>query len=219
MDLRKLNSHRVQTSVLFDLVHLRYLHLSIRSHEHLPLPRFKFQKLQVLIVEIENSGSVMIPIVIWTMPQLRIVHFMKTGWRCLPNIPSGEGKHAIVEHLRTITGVGPSWCKKEIFALTPNLTKLEVVLDRIADDSDYFFSSSDDWDYLWPNNPAHDAFFENLRAFPPTLRRLTLCGLSLNWAAMDIVGMLPNLEALELKDNACGNSSGTRWKPSRGVFS
>ncbi|PHT69090.1 hypothetical protein T459_28577 [Capsicum annuum] len=151
--------------------------------------------------------------------KLRIVHFMKTGWRCLPNIPSGEGKHAIVEHLRTITGVGPSWCKKEIFALTPNLTKLEVVLDRIADDSDYFFSSSDDWDYLWPNNPAHDAFFENLRAFPPTLRRLTLCGLSLNWAAMDIVGMLPNLEALELKDNACGNSSGTRWKPSRGVFS
>ncbi|MCD7467246.1 hypothetical protein HAX54_004575 [Datura stramonium] len=216
LDLRKLHfPDGVPTSVLFNLVHLRYLHLSIESHKC--LPHFNFKKLQVLIVEIENCWSVTIPIEIWSMPQLRTVHFMKTGWQCPPNMPSGEGKHAILEHLYTITGVGPSWCKKEIFALMPNLKKLEVVLDRTADEPHDW--SSDVWDYLWPNNPTHDAFFENLRTFPSTLRRLTLCGLCLNWAAMDIVGMLPKLEALELRDNACGNSSRTMWKPSRGVFS
>ncbi|XP_059310863.1 putative late blight resistance protein homolog R1B-16 [Lycium ferocissimum] len=134
--------------------------------------------------------------------------------------PTMKGGHnAILEHLHTIPGVGPSWCKEEIFALMPNLKKLEVVLDRNAEEPLDDFWSSDDWDYLWPKNPAHDAFFENLSAFPLNLRRLTLCGLCLNWAAMDIVGMLPNLEALELKDNACGRSSLTMWKPRKGMFS
>ncbi|XP_060169868.1 putative late blight resistance protein homolog R1B-17 isoform X2 [Lycium barbarum] len=214
LDLRML-CLRDGVPTLFYLVHLRYLHLSINGHKC--LPRFKFQNLQVLIVERENPGSVMMRIEIWRMPQLRYVQFMNTGWRCPPNIPNDEGgeHNAILEHLHTITGVGPSWCKEEIFALMPNLKKLQVVVDRNDEESLDDIRSSDDWDYLWPKNPAHDAFFKNLSAFPPTLRRLTLCGLCLNWAAMDIVGMLPNLEALELKDNACGHYSLTTWRSGR----
>lgn len=258
LDLRKIHGG-VPTSILFDLVHLRYLHLFIRIKDKC-LPRFKLQNLQVLIVEIENSGSVTIHIDIQSMPQLRNVHFIK-GWRCLPNMHRGEGKHKKLEHLHTITGVGPSWCKSEIFALMPNLKKLEVVSDRAVgletvlkiydDESREFFLPSEYRDNLrpdclkkldvvfdpdddeshdlflssrvrenfMPNKPANDDYFENLRTFPPTLTRLTLCGLFLNWEAMDIVGILPNLEALELKDNACGHISGTTWKLSRVVFS
>ncbi|XP_016513838.1 putative late blight resistance protein homolog R1B-17 [Nicotiana tabacum] len=130
--LRKLCFHNDIPASLFDLVNLRYLSLSIDSPKFLPL--LKLQRLQVLTVEIENFASNMIPLQIWRMPQLRSVHFIKTRWRCPPNMANAEGKQVILEHLHTLSGVGPAWCKNEIFALMPNLNKLEIVLDRSVDD-------------------------------------------------------------------------------------
>nr|GLL20344.1 putative late blight resistance protein homolog R1A-3 isoform X10 [Ipomoea trifida] len=52
-------------------------------------------------------------------------------------------------------------------------------------------------------------------AFPVQLKMLTLKGTLAPWDAMEVIGMLPNLEVLKLKSGAC---KGQRWKVSGGGF-
>ncbi|XP_070044423.1 putative late blight resistance protein homolog R1A-10 [Nicotiana tomentosiformis] len=228
-DLRKLYFYGEIPTLVFDLVHLRYLSLYIRDHEFLPL--FNLQKLQILIIEIGKNWADKIPLNIWRMPQLRTLRFMNSGWLCPPIMPSGEEKHAVLEKLQTITGVGPAWCQKEIFALMPNLKNLEIVLKGVAHELWIGISclplievlriivgKIDYTAFSVYRSKAHDAFLKYKSTFPPTLRRLTLGGTCLPWEAMDIVGMLPNLEILELEDDACGVKPKTTWKPSEGGF-
>nr|GMD41363.1 putative late blight resistance protein homolog R1B-14 [Ipomoea batatas] len=47
-------------------------------------------------------------------------------------------------------------------------------------------------------------------ALPQNLKKLTLCNTYLSWENMDIIGRLPKLEVLKLKEFAF---SGPRWKP------
>ncbi|XP_016463933.1 putative disease resistance RPP8-like protein 2 [Nicotiana tabacum] len=228
-DLRKLYFHREIPTLVFDLVHLRYLSLYVGNHEYLPL--FNLQNLQILIIEIGKNWADSIPLNIWRMPQLRTLRFMKSGWLCPPIMPSGEEEHAVLEHLHTITGVGPAWCEKEIFALMPNLKNLEIVLNRVAHELWIPVSSlplietlriivgkMDDNIFAQYQLNARKKFLKYRSTFPPTLRRLTLGGTCLPWEAMDIVGMLPNLVTLELEDDACGVESETTWEPTEGGF-
>nr|XP_016513839.1 PREDICTED: putative late blight resistance protein homolog R1A-10 [Nicotiana tabacum] len=229
LDLRKLYfDNGIPTSV-FDLVHLRYLSLYIEKHEYIPLS--KLQNLQILIVEIGKNWADKVPIEIWRMPQLRTVRFVKTGWQCPPNMPIGEREHTVLQHLHTLTGVGAAWCKKEIFALMPNLKNLEIVLGGVTRDLwkrisclplievlRIIVGKIDYSAFSLYRSKAHADFLKYRSTFPPTLRRLTLGGTCLPWEAMDIVGMLPNLEILELEDDACGVKPKTAWKPSEEGF-
>ncbi|XP_057801619.1 putative late blight resistance protein homolog R1B-14 [Salvia miltiorrhiza] len=52
-------------------------------------------------------------------------------------------------------------------------------------------------------------------SFPLQLRRLTLSGWKLPWSDMTIVGSLPNLQVLKLRNFAC---RGQRWETSNGQF-
>nr|GMD47699.1 putative late blight resistance protein homolog R1B-17 [Ipomoea batatas] len=52
-------------------------------------------------------------------------------------------------------------------------------------------------------------------SFPPNLKQLTLSNTYLSWEDMDIIGKLPNLDLLKLKDFAC---CGPEWTPKDGGF-
>ncbi|CAI9113814.1 OLC1v1014495C1 [Oldenlandia corymbosa var. corymbosa] len=49
----------------------------------------------------------------------------------------------------------------------------------------------------------------DIRKFPPTLKKLTLVGSHADWTEMSIIGQLPNLEVLKIKDNFF---SGPLWE-------
>ncbi|KAL3510351.1 hypothetical protein ACH5RR_029752 [Cinchona calisaya] len=51
--------------------------------------------------------------------------------------------------------------------------------------------------------------------FPPSLKKLTLIGSHVSWQEMSIIGSLPKLEVLKIKDNFF---SGPRWETCEGGF-
>ncbi|XP_059298157.1 putative late blight resistance protein homolog R1B-14 [Lycium ferocissimum] len=218
-------------------VHLRYLSLAIRnSSAFLLIP--KLHNLQTLIVQIGSFHLSNLPIYldIWTLPQLRNLHLVKI--KGSPPFPliilAVQMERAVLEHLHTITGVAPAWCANDTFASMPNLKKLWIRFDELHEIRSPSFDLSCllvvqgleavkikfDAAYelcsvrlLRPLTPQR---FLRKNIFPLTLKKLTLVKSRFSWKDMDIVGTLPNLEALKLKNHAC---AGNEWKPAAGGFS
>lgn len=197
---------------LFELFHLRYLAISYLNA--IPAAISKLQNLQTLVIlgrdRLRLLGLLMncLPQEIWRMPQLR--HFLFCG-----RLPEPNGKSSALENLQTLSLVSHSMCTEGILKMIPNLKKLEI------DCSDY-----QDGTHL--NNLVHLHQLEILElrssnavwrkgefAFPRMLRKLTLSGLGLPWNEMSVVGSLPNLEVLKLRDHTC---YGDRWETSEGEF-
>ncbi|KAK4725603.1 hypothetical protein R3W88_028382 [Solanum pinnatisectum] len=105
-------------------------------------------------------------------------------------------------------------CTNEIFASMPNLKKMGIQYDE----EHRIKSPSSDLSCLLVAQglEAVKIEFDDKNIFPPTLKKLTLVRPHFPWEATDIVGTLPYLEALKLKNYAC---AGDEWKPAAGGFS
>ncbi|KAL8557601.1 hypothetical protein ACS0TY_004886 [Phlomoides rotata] len=196
---------------VFELFHLRYLALSFT--EKIPAAISNLENLQTLIIFRGNRYTHFtlshLPLEIWRLPHSR--HLIFTGSYALP-IPAARPTLPL-ENLHTLTGISDFVCTKRILEMMPNLKKLGFSTTCVQS---------------FPNLPnLHQ--LEKLKitvsvslswqgphlAFPTTLKKLTLVGGGLPWKDMSIVGSLPNLQVLKLKNNAC---DGDTWETSDGEF-
>nr|GMD48959.1 putative late blight resistance protein homolog R1B-14 [Ipomoea batatas] len=196
-------------SEIVNLIHLRYLALNTTGS----LSNFQLLKLQSLQTLILFSWMeechLQLPNDILDLPWLRHVHLDKGSSLDLPS--------SIQENLQTLFWLKvASWDSKPLdFTRVPNLKELGIYIEGEV--------SSDALDGVAQLYCLEELKFELGRvehfclpiSFPPNLKKLTLCKTYLPWEEMDIIGKLPNLEVLKLKDFAfCGPV----WKPSAETF-
>ncbi|XP_019177643.1 PREDICTED: putative late blight resistance protein homolog R1B-14 [Ipomoea nil] len=195
-------------SGITDLIHLRYLGLSTIGS----LYKFRLLKLQSLQTLIVCSWMEDYPLQlqcnILDLPQLRHLRLEK---RCSQYLPSmvRENLHTLYWLKVTSSDQNPN------FRVVPNLKELGIYVEG----------------ELLPGclkSLVHLHLLEKLKfeigrverfylptAFPSNLKKLTLRCTYLPWKVMGIIGKLPNLEILKLKDfGFCG----PKWKPKKGQF-
>ncbi|KAL8544364.1 hypothetical protein ACS0TY_004777 [Phlomoides rotata] len=195
---------------VFELFHLRYLALSFR--DKIPAAISNLENLQTLIIFRGNRYTPFtlshLPLEIWRLPHLR--HLIFSGLYKLP-IPADRPTLPL-ENLHTVTGISDFICTERILGMMPNLKKLGFStsvqsfpnlanlhqLEKLKITASGSFSSPG-------RNPV----------FPRSLKKLSLVGRRLPWKDMSIVGSLPNLQVLKLKNDAC---DGFIWKTSYGEF-
>ncbi|KAL0335859.1 UNVERIFIED_CONTAM: hypothetical protein Sradi_4797800 [Sesamum radiatum] len=208
---------------IVELIHLRYLGFSYRGRKKFPASICQLLNLQTLIVFGRTNSH--LPIGIWKMPKLRHLLFER-GFLAYPFPTQVSGKDSVVlENLQTLSGVINFRCTKEIFEIMPNLKKLGVSYDydRRTKWSSYEF---DNFIYLHQLETLKCLFTVTdyttappdialALAFPPSLKKLTLTGCNIPWEKMTVVGSLPNLEVLKLKERAF---EGSLWEPKEGEF-
>ncbi|KAK6153955.1 hypothetical protein DH2020_013594 [Rehmannia glutinosa] len=210
-----------------ELFHLRYLALTFegkkKSNEFVvPGSLSKLQNLQTLIIRLEYSpGSLYLPFEIWRMRQLR--HLIVFDG-CLPD-PSEGTCEQILENVHTLSHVKRFTCSQRMLEMVPNIKKLGIIYSiRDIDKtgwSKYCLNNLVHLQkleklsfYVGPHDYSQSNLSHNL-AFPVTLKKLTLSGCGLSWKDMTIVGLLPNLEVLKLRRNAC---RGLEWETNEGEF-
>nr|GME20940.1 putative late blight resistance protein homolog R1A-10 isoform X1 [Ipomoea batatas] len=140
------------------------------------------------------------------------------------------------QYLQTIYWLHPSQCTKEVFLGIRNVKMMGIFIPKRVGMEEFVYGltwSNDKYyslDENWLNDlinlrkleklqikSHHDApiILPHASAFPEQLRMLTLRGTLVPWDAMEVVGMLPNLEVLKLKSGAC---KGQHWKLSGDWF-
>ncbi|XP_016437990.2 putative late blight resistance protein homolog R1B-16 isoform X1 [Nicotiana tabacum] len=204
---------------ILDLVLLRYLALSISRSGQFPIS--KLLNLQTLIVGLTRiHANRSLPNGIWKLSQLRHLHFWRMYLDSSQTVSENEVKNLVLENIQTVSGLIPSCCTKEIFETIKKVKKLEI-----AGKAEEFHSEMG-----WYNNLKYLIELEALNvtvppdfdsdplpclinpspgSFPPNLKKLTLSRTCLPWNGMNILSKLPNLEVLELKDDAF---SGVEWE-------
>ncbi|KAL2492373.1 putative disease resistance protein [Abeliophyllum distichum] len=213
---------------IVELVNLRFIALTYMGNCKLPASIAKLRNLQTLLFYQGkfkvNINTLYLPAEIWKMPQLRHILFEK----CFLPHPSGarNWKNFVGwENLTTLCKVTNFRCTREVLQMMPNLKKLGV---------SYYHGSCTYWSSYGFDNFIHLHLLENLKcvfiaksflayrdppplnfAFPHKLKKLTLSGCRISWKNMRMVGSLPNLEVLKLKDHAL---QGTVWEPNEGDF-
>ncbi|KAL0402644.1 UNVERIFIED_CONTAM: hypothetical protein Slati_4294300 [Sesamum latifolium] len=215
------NSSRVRVHLfpeVYELFHLRYL--AIDYGTEIPATISKLQNLQTLILHQGKAfksyepWTIDLPLEIWRISQLRhLVSFV------FGRLPDPEGKTFPLENLQTLSEIRGFRCTEKILEMIPNLKKLGIS----------YFSGKNDQDY-YLDNLVHFHQLEKLKVkiypsflfrrklnpvFPPSLRKLTLSGSRRPWEDMEIVGSLPNLEVLKLRDYAF---RGYKWETSEEEF-
>ncbi|KAL0441096.1 UNVERIFIED_CONTAM: Disease resistance protein RPP13 [Sesamum radiatum] len=143
-----------------------------------------------------------------------------------PSLLPGWKTYAFLENLQTLSEVSASFCTKEVFQEIPNLKKLGIWMET-WDQAPFYFNNLACLQKLevlkcsvrsFPTEQVfpllNDAFLPKL-AFPIGLKELTLRGCRIPWKDMTIVGSLPNLERLKLRDYAF---VGPEWEPTEGEF-
>ncbi|KAL8557562.1 hypothetical protein ACS0TY_004853 [Phlomoides rotata] len=192
---------------VFELFHLRYLALPF-VHK-IPAAISNLENLQTLII---CSGKPHLPLEIWRLRHLRHLIFASTyalpipaECRIWPTLP--------LENLHTLTGISDFVYTKRILKLMPNLKKLGFSTTRVQ--SLHNLANLHQLEKLKITVSRSFSWQGPHLAFPTTLKKLTLFRGRLPWKDMSIVGSLPNLQVLKLKDNAC---DGDTWETSYGEF-
>ncbi|XP_031113334.1 putative late blight resistance protein homolog R1B-16 [Ipomoea triloba] len=187
-----------------NLVHLRCL-FSNGSHKNMlkPFPAWNLQ--------IFSSNRRFDEIGISEFPQLQ--HF-----NC-SYIP-GDFPIFFHQNLKSICGIGPDQCTRELFVNIPHVKKVKVRLLRQAS-NDYIknlaylhqleslhlygtYFSSGDYYVMNPNN--HIGRLENLK-------KLVFCDITFRWRAVNSLSKLPKLEVLKLL--RCSPIGEAEWKLSK----
>lgn len=164
------------------------------------------------------------------MPQLRHLVFC-SGLRLFH-----KGAKFALENLHTLSLAINFNCNPETLRMIPNLKKLDLYYTRreylhaeITNEMQSHLYSVMYLEQL--QNISCLKVLENLklkihhslpypgkttlRALPESLTKLSLSGLKLPWKHMKIVGSLPNLKVLKLRDFAC---NGVEWETNEGEF-
>ncbi|KAK4402256.1 putative late blight resistance proteinR1A-10 [Sesamum angolense] len=156
--------------------------------------------------------------------KLRHLLFDK-GFLPSPFLAKAILKHLVVlENLQTLSGLKNFRCTKAVLEIMPNLKKLGIR---------YVYDGSTEWSAYEFNNFIHLHKLETLKcmfiakdnvareplslnlAFPLNLKKLTLSGCRISWEEMTVIGSLPELEELKLRDYAF---EGSVWEPNEGEF-
>nr|GMD46083.1 putative late blight resistance protein homolog R1A-10 isoform X1 [Ipomoea batatas] len=196
-------------SEIVNLVHLRYLALTtigfVRNSQ-----LFKLQSLQTLILSAwTKEYQLQLPCDVLDLPWLRHVHFDKGSSCYLPNL--------VHENLQTL-----SWFKVTSrdsrttnFTKVPNLKELGIYIEgEVLPNALDSLAQLHQLEKLKVKMGRVERF--NLpNCFPSNLKQLTLSNTYLSWEDMDIIGKLPNLDLLKLKDFAV---CGPEWTPRDGEF-
>nr|GMD18370.1 putative late blight resistance protein homolog R1B-17 [Ipomoea batatas] len=195
-------------SGIADLIHLRYLALNTIGSLY-KFRLFKLQNLQTLAICSWIEGyPLQLPFGILDLPQLRHLHLERKSSQCLPSLV--QGNLLTLYWLR----VG-SFYEKPNFRVVPNLKELGIYVEGEMTPSSV-------------ESLVHLRRLEKLKfdmgrverfylpsGFPPNIKKLTFRYTFLPWEEMSIIGQLPNLEVLKLKDFAfCGSE----WEPTKRGF-
>lgn len=204
---------------VFELFHLRYLAFDLVTK--VPASISNLQNLQTLILHPRTSFHylpcfVTLPLEIWRMPQLR--HLISFYFGALPN-PDQEGLPCVLENLQTLSIVKDFVCNESILKAIPNVRKLGIHYSRY-EYKQYHLENLVHLQQLEKLKLSVNSFYfywwNKLKlAFPVTLSKLTLSGWGLSWENMSIIGSLPNLQVLKLRNSAC---DGETWITTEGEF-
>ncbi|XP_073147207.1 putative late blight resistance protein homolog R1B-14 [Henckelia pumila] len=200
--------------VVVTLVHLRYLSLRCKQVSVSPMISLIWG-LQTLIIDTYgyNIESLYhLPHGIWKLPSLR---YVRIGRCHLPDPPCSSA----LMNLHTLKIIPNFRFTDEIIEKLPKLKKLEVYYDKgFKDWPQYHLSnivSLHGLEALQITSCSEIDFPDNFR-FPSSLKKLNLSGCLLPWEDFStMVGSIPCLEALILRNDAC---EGNVWEPNEGEF-
>ncbi|XP_031103620.1 putative late blight resistance protein homolog R1B-14 [Ipomoea triloba] len=203
LDLSLIKCLHGMPSEIVDLIHLKYLALSTIGSLY-KLQLLKLQNLQTFIVSSwMEDYPLQLQCNILDLPQLKHLRLEK---RCSQYLPS-----LVRENLQTLYWLKvTSLDRNQNFRMVPNLKELGIYIEG------ELLSGC-------VESLVHLRLLEKLKieigrveqfylptAFPSKLKKLTLHSTYLPWHEMGIIGKLPNLEVLKLKDFAfCG----PEWNP------
>ncbi|XP_057802830.1 putative late blight resistance protein homolog R1B-16 [Salvia miltiorrhiza] len=222
--LRRNNHWDWQPGHVFDLVHLTYLASNI-PNSIVPSAISKLQNLQTLII---YRSEVRLPMEIWRLRQLR--HLIAFSFQPLP-YPEGENNP--LDNLQELSLATDLVCSKRMVEMIPHIKKLGICYSKEKFDLDARYCLNNlkylcwleklklemhgDFSCIEPESDmrADGGFSFRGLNFPLQLRRLTLSGWMLSWSDVTIIGSLPNLQVLKLRNYAC---KGQHWETIEGEF-
>jgi hypothetical protein len=163
---------------------------------------------------------------------LQFRHLHTNGVSQLHGPGSKKRKHCddayVSESLQTLSTITPESCTEGFLGRTPFIKKLAVrgkLATLLEENGGSLFNNLTKLQQLVTLKLLNDAFPRPAESkleilpqwdkFPPNLKNLTLVDTFLEWEHMSVLGMLPELEKLKLKDNAF---MGVRWSLHDGGF-
>ncbi|XP_057802822.1 putative late blight resistance protein homolog R1B-14 [Salvia miltiorrhiza] len=196
---------------IFELFHLRFL--AFGCPMEIPPAISRLQNLRTLIIRPSkrlrhySSDELYLPLEIWMMPLLtNLVSFFDL-------LPNPEEAASALENLLTLSVVKKLICTKEMMEKIPNVKKLGITYFGDKYQEDYqlhnlvLLHQLEKLTLVLRKGPLVGR--EVNPVFPETLRKLTLSGWRFPWTYMEVVGSLPSLQILKLRDFAC---EGEVWK-------
>nr|GMC61216.1 putative late blight resistance protein homolog R1A-10 isoform X1 [Ipomoea batatas] len=191
---------------IVDLVLLRYLVLRpFKSLRTLPVSKNWNLQTLVLLASKKNTanevGSSLIS-EMWDLPKLRHVQVCKTFVLDAPRM--------VQQSLQTIYWLHSFQCTEQVFSRFPNAKVMGIFMESLHPNCLDNLRVLVNLESLKIKSQHHSpVLLPSLEAFPIHLKKLKFKGTLLPWNAMtDVVGMLPNLQVLKLKDGAC---QGQEW--------
>nr|GLL20340.1 putative late blight resistance protein homolog R1B-14 [Ipomoea trifida] len=190
---------------IVDLVLLRYLVLRpFKSLRTLPVSKNWNLQTLVLLASKKNTSEVGNSLIseMWDLPKLRHVQVCKTFVLDAPRM--------VQQSLQTIYWLHSFQCTEQVFSRFPNAKVLGIFMESLHPNCLDNLRVLVNLESLKIKSQHHSpVLLPSLEAFPIHLKKLKFKGTLLPWNAMtDIVGMLPNLQVLKLKDGAC---QGQEW--------
>lgn len=193
---------------VFDMIYLTYLASNIPSN-CVPSTISKLENLQTLII---YRSDVHLPVEIWRMRQLR--HLIAFSLHPLPN---PEGSALPLENLQTLSLATDFVCSQRMVEMIPKIKKLGLCYSGQKFEGGYHL---DNLAHLLRLEKLkleiHSSFWPSLPVFPQSLRKLYFSGGRLDSKDMTIIGKLPNLQILKLRNYAFDEEY---WETTDGEFS
>ncbi|KAL9162111.1 hypothetical protein ABFS82_07G067800 [Erythranthe guttata] len=203
----------------FNLFNIRYLAFPYPTK--IPPTISNLLNLQALIIhESLNECKQSLPTKIWTMKELR--HLICYRFGELPNPPDeGASSGYGLENLQTLWEVTNLICTENILEMIPNVKELGICYTIDNREKEYELDNlvrlkQLERFKLTLSYPLDVWKGKNITlAFPKTLKWLSFGGWSRPWSEMTIVGSLPNLQVLKIKENIL---RGETWETVEGEF-
>ncbi|XP_022845057.1 putative late blight resistance protein homolog R1B-14 isoform X1 [Olea europaea var. sylvestris] len=199
------------------LVSLRYLYFPTLDNSKVFASVYKLRHLQTLIVtHIGGEDRSIMTSKIWEMQELRHVVIKPQIFLDPPASAENARENSIIvlENLQTLTKIENFRCTEEVLKRIPNLKKLGVYHRYPLEDMNNLVRLHKLEDLTYEFHGWFFPIFNNL-SFPPSLKKLTLIGCTLNREEMEIIGWLPNLQVLKIKEQIF---PGSKWEFKNGGF-
>ncbi|XP_047983575.1 putative late blight resistance protein homolog R1B-16 [Salvia hispanica] len=200
---------------VFELIYLTYL-ASYIPDSIVPPIIAKLQNLQTLII---YRFEVRLPVEIWSLRHLR--HLIAFSFHPLP-LP--KGATLCLKNLQMLSTATNFVCSERMVDMIPNIKKLGICYSEVNFDASYHLDNLIHLLQLeklklkmHDSSMQHSSFVPHpySLSFPLSLKKLELRGRWVSWNDMTIVGSLPNLQVLKLKNYAC---YGEHWGTIQGDF-